>query len=109
MINLMNEQHDKLLNLFVHRLRDRLGDHLKRVVLFGSRARGDAVPESDYDCLAVLDVVSPDITDAIDEIAGDFLYKHSIVFSVIPVSEERHAHQIHNPFFMNIRKEGILL
>lgn len=109
MIRQRQKQPDEILNHFVYRLKDRLGEHIKQIVLFGSRARGDAVPDSDYDCLAVVDVVSLNITDAIDEIAGDFLYQHSLVFSVIPVSEERHARQIDNPFFMNIRKEGILL
>jgi predicted nucleotidyltransferase len=30
------------------------GERLERVVLFGSRARGDAVPESDYDVAVFL-------------------------------------------------------
>jgi predicted nucleotidyltransferase len=36
------------------------GDRLARLILFGSRARGDAEPESDYDVLVVLrGVVDP--------------------------------------------------
>ncbi len=39
---------------FVDRLRQRYGDNLLRVRLFGSKARGDAHEESDFDLLVVL-------------------------------------------------------
>lgn len=45
------------------RLRERVlgayGSRVRRIILFGSRARGDALPESDYDVLVVLDHVAP--------------------------------------------------
>lgn len=102
-------QNDRLLNLFLDKLRDRLGNHLRQFILFGSRARGDDVPGSDYDCMAVLDTPSPLLNDLIDETAGEFLYEHNIVFSVFPVSEHRYHKEIYNPMFMNVRAEGILL
>jgi uncharacterized protein len=34
------------------------GDRLRQLILFGSRARGDAREESDYDFVAVLDEVA---------------------------------------------------
>lgn len=109
MNNKYEQQNDEILRLFLNRLRERLGNHLKQVILFGSRARGDNTPESDYDCMAILDIISPSVNNIIDEIAGEFLYEYNIVFSVFPVTEERHRNQIHNPFFLNIKKEGILL
>ncbi len=45
------------------RLRDRileaLGERVRKIILFGSRARGDALPDSDYDVLVVLDELAP--------------------------------------------------
>ena len=35
------------------------GDHVRRIILFGSRARGDARPDSDYDLLVVLRALEP--------------------------------------------------
>lgn len=102
-------QDDAILHLFLAQLRERLGHHLKRVILFGSRARGDEQPDSDYDCLAVVDQVSPTLLDMIDEIAGEFLYAYSVVFSVFPVSEERYVRQHRPPLFMNIEQEGVVL
>ena len=59
-------QHDRLRHLtkneraalaaFVARLRQRYGDDVLRVVLFGSKARGDAGEESDLDVLVVVRV-----------------------------------------------------
>lgn len=39
---------------FAARLRERYGERLERVAIFGSRARGDAHDESDIDILVVL-------------------------------------------------------
>ncbi len=41
--------HDPVLGRFRAALAETYGDRLERVVLFGSRARGDFRPDSDYD------------------------------------------------------------
>jgi hypothetical protein len=45
---------DPVLNRFRAALEDIFGERLERVVLFGSRARGDARPDSDYDIAVFL-------------------------------------------------------
>lgn len=98
---------DKVLDYFLEEIRDRLGGHLKRVILFGSRARGDETSQSDYDCLVVVDEVSPRINDMIDEVAGDALYRYGAVFSAFPVPEQKFAQRKYDPFLMNVAREGI--
>ena len=66
---------DDALDYFVKRIREQLGVHLKRVILFGSRARGNETFNSDYDCLVVVDEASEEVKDIIDEVAGDTLYE----------------------------------
>jgi predicted nucleotidyltransferase len=46
--------HDPVLARFRAALDDLYGDQIERVVLFGSRARGDARPDSDYDVAVFL-------------------------------------------------------
>lgn len=104
-----DRKEDEILDHFLQEMRKRLGAHLKQVILFGSRGRGDDVPGSDYDCLAVLDEVSPAIKDTIDEVVGEILYRSNTVFSVFPILEEKYHQQIYDPFLMNVRKEGIVL
>ena len=49
---------DDILEYFVREMRERLGAHLKQLILFGSRARGDETAEFDYDFLVVVNEVS---------------------------------------------------
>lgn len=100
---------DAILRHFLREIKWRLGHHLKKVILFGSRARGDSVPNSDYDCLAVVDEVTRDIKDVIDELAGELLFEYNAVFSIFPVSESIYLHNTFDPFLKNISKEGIVL
>lgn len=105
----MRYKSDEVLEYFLQEIRKGLGKHLKEVILFGSRARGDDVPGSDYDFLVVLDEVSPEIKDLIDEIAGEVLFQYSTLFSIFPVSEEEYNQKTFHPFLTNIDKEGIAL
>jgi predicted nucleotidyltransferase len=70
-------------------LRGLYGDRLRKVLLFGSWARGDAHPESDIDLLVVLDRVdSPwDELRAMDEILDRYSVRNEIVVSALPVGE----------------------
>jgi predicted nucleotidyltransferase len=52
-------QNDPLLKRFRAAVGEVYGDRVERVVLFGSRARGDAQPDSDYD----IAVFPRDMTD----------------------------------------------
>jgi uncharacterized protein len=47
-------QNDPVLMRFRAAVSEIYGDRLERVVLFGSRARGDAKPDSDYDVAVFL-------------------------------------------------------
>ena len=86
------------------------GNRLVDVMLFGSYARGEAVPGSDIDVLVVLQgPVCPG-----EEIArvGDFTstlsLQYDTVISCTFVSEERFRTE-HSPLLLNIRREGVQL
>jgi uncharacterized protein len=109
-INVMKTQpRDQIIDLFLQQMREELGAHLKQVILFGSRARGDAAPDSDYDFLAIVDDATPLIVGQIDEVAGEILFQHNAVLSIFSVSEKRFKAQTFNPFLQNVKKEGIVL
>ena len=100
---------DRILNEFIEAINRKFGPHLKKIILFGSRAREDNEADSDYDCLLVFDEVSPTLIDSVDDVAADFLYKYNAVFSAFPVSDAKYKKQKFNPLFMNIRHDGIAL
>ena len=56
-------------------LRERFGQRLLSVRLFGSYARGGATSESDVDCLVLLDRVSPDDARAVTDLAADLVWQ----------------------------------
>jgi predicted nucleotidyltransferase len=70
-------------------LRDLYGGRLKKVLLFGSWARGDAHPESDIDLLVVLDRVDSvwDELRRMDEILDRHSVTNETVVSVMTVAE----------------------
>lgn len=102
-------QDDQLLKTLNRTLKRRLGDHLKTVILFGSRARGDHEPDSDYDLLIVVDAIDPAILDSLDRIAGDFLLEKGVLFSLIPINEVSYKAGVCHPFLMNVAAEGVKL
>jgi predicted nucleotidyltransferase len=85
------------------------GERLKRLVLFGSQARGDAEPGSDIDVLVVL--AGP--VDTVEEWkrTGDLLYDlmcahEYVLISCIFMDEERFITR-NGPLLRNIRREGV--
>lgn len=100
---------DPALTAFEAAIRERLGDHLTQIILYGSRARGDNDPDSDYDLLLVVDEVTPEVNRIIDDVAGDCFCEYSRLFPVIAVSEERFKNDLYEPLLINVRREGIPL
>ncbi len=104
-MNSIQNQSD-IFQQFSKQIQTLLGKELKQVILFGSRARGTASEDSDYDCLVVVEHLSNAVKNEIDEIMGSLLYDYGILLSAILVTEERFEKSLFNPLFINIRKEG---
>jgi predicted nucleotidyltransferase len=82
-----------------------------RWTLFGSRARGDAEPESDMDVLVELDLERLDLATKrrIRRLAGEVSLKHSFVISLLLVDRAQARERGDYSILMNIREEGIPL
>lgn len=82
-------------------------DRLARVVLFGSRARGDARPDSDYDVAVFLKSIARrrDEWDRLADLRLQFIYDTGDFFDLLPFEE----HEIHHrtPLMHEIRLDGI--
>ena len=79
---------DKTLTELKQTLVDLLGDRLERMVLFGSRARGDYTSDSDIDIAIVVKNLTRELKLRIlDEIAAIEL-KHLVFVSTIILSEK---------------------
>jgi predicted nucleotidyltransferase len=83
-----------------------------RVILFGSEARGDAMPDSDIDLLILLnkDKVSLRERQSITYLLYDVELETGILINplVIPLSIWESKYKI-TPFYQNILREGKLI
>lgn len=100
---------DPIAREFAARVRQELADHVKKIILFGSRARGDAWEGSDYDFLVVVDQVTKDVRKILQEINSTILDKYDQMVSYIVWTEEEWAFKKGFPVGLNIVKEGIEL
>ena len=83
------------------------GDQLERVVLFGSRARGDAHADSDYDVAVFLKSL-PDRWEAFHRLADlrtEFLVETGEFFDTKPYAAS--AYQDRTPLMREIRRDGV--
>lgn len=72
-------------------LRERFGDRLSELGLFGSRARGEGSEESDLDVLVVVRGLSSVEAREIAQFRGDLLTRHGVLVSPFAVSSEHMA------------------
>ena len=96
----------RAIEAFVRELRERYGERVKRVILFGSVARGDYHEESDIDVLVIADEV--DLRD-ISRIATRILLRHGEVISPIVRSEEDFQARKAFSFYRAVMEEGVKL
>lgn len=86
-------------------------DRLKKVILYGSYARGNYDEESDIDFAVVADISVNEINefdDSLGTTSFDLSLKYDVVVSIILISEENfNGYQNILPFYSNLVKEGI--
>lgn len=104
-----NMRNDKILKLFLSRVKKEFRVHLKKIILFGSRARREEAPESDYDILFIFDRVDRKMRDFIENLASEILYEHGKLISTFILTEDQLHKMKFEPFIMNAQKEGMLL
>jgi len=103
---------DAKLKAILGKLRSQLaamyGHRMVRLVLYGSRARGDAEEGSDIDVLVVLrgEVRPGEEISRTGPIAASLSLANGVVISCAFISDRRFQ-QERSPFVLNVRREGV--
>lgn len=94
---------------FSAEIRRQLGPHLKGLILFGSRARGDARESSDYDFLILVDERSKEIVRLIRQAEVELLDTEEALSGSLILTEEEWLNRKPLPIGIAIQREGIPL
>ena len=92
---------------YASRLRDRLGDDLIAVTLYGSRARGDAREGSDFDLIVRVKRRTGEVQDVVTEVDVGMMHEFGELFVGMPYDETEWAQEKRLPFGWNVAREGV--
>jgi predicted nucleotidyltransferase len=110
-MNNLTDKEKQAVQELVEGLKKLYGDNLSRVILYGSKACGDAEPDSDIDILVVLRKKNSNYDEIhrITEISAPICLRYDLLLSEIPVKEDEIISDEKTLFMENVLKEGLLL
>ena len=108
----MNKNHDIILE-FSNEVKRIFGSKLKKVILYGSYARGNYKADSDIDIMILTTFTDEEIENVenvIYDLAFDFQMRYLVDINVIIKNEEQFNYWLGAlPFYDNVQREGIIL
>lgn len=106
----MDQKVKRLVDRVKAQLHELYGDHIKKVILYGSHARGEATEDSDVDVLVLVDQsLSPrEVYDAVSDLLYDIILEEHELVSVVVLPED-HFENHSLPFMLNVRREGVTM
>ncbi len=101
----------KSVNEFCTEIRNRLGKTVRTIKLFGSKLTDRDTPGSDIDIFIVVSRKTPEIEDAIMDIAFEIDLRNGVYISprIVLQSVLKDPVWKNTPFIKNIQREGVTL
>lgn len=109
----MSKTIEKLIEQYIAEVQKIYGTHLRKVILYGSYARGDFRADSDIDIMILLDLSDHELKAFSQELSYmtyDFNLDNDLDIKPIAKCEGHFNRWLTNyPFYTNIKTEGIVL
>lgn len=90
-----------------------LGDRAKKIILYGSYARGDYRNNSDIDIMILTDLTDDEIVEYRDklwDLTYDIELENNVIISPLVKNIDKFNYWLEAlPFYMNVQKEGVIL
>lgn len=104
---------DNVIKKFVSELSKLLGNRLKKVILYGSYARGDYDKNSDIDIMILTDFSDDEIIEyrkKVRDLACDLEMENDVMISPLLRNINKYERRVDViPFYYNVQKEGVVL
>lgn len=85
-------------------------DPAAKLILFGSRARGEAKEESDWDFLILTSQeVTPELEDELRTKLYDIELEYEQVISSVIENEQKWEDYLNSEFYKNVQEDGIVV
>ena len=109
----MSQRIQSLMEEYIYEIKKIYSSHLRKVILYGSYARGDFKTDSDIDLMILLDLPDSDLkaySRKLSYMTYDFNLDNDP--DIKPIAKNK-AHftkwSTNYPFYANIHKEGVIL
>lgn len=103
----------EILLLFSRKISKAIGKPLKKIIVYGSYARGDYNENSDIDIMVLTSLTENEIREIendIYDIAFDFQMEYFVDISVIIKNEDQFKYWLGTlPFYDNVQREGVVI
>lgn len=104
--------HERAARAFARQVRERLGEAVQTVLLYGSVARGDERGVgSDVDLLVVVrdEAARDEVAERVRGIAYDIELERGVVLSLLVLTATEYRRRQERPFYRNVRRDAEIL
>ncbi len=103
----------KAINEFLVEANNMFGDRAKKIILYGSYARGDFNKSSDIDIMILTDLTDNEIVEYSEKIwdfAYDIQLENNVILSILIKNIDKFNYWLEAlPFYINVQNEGVVL
>ena len=110
MMKATNHETKPIIEELQSELRKLYKGRFRKLILYGSHARGEATEDSDIDVVAVIEGVNNPVLelDKLSEIISRVSLKYDTLISLYPISPEAFEKR-DSPLILDVKKEGVPL